>query len=100
MYKIPISGENESFTISILGNNYKIQLQWRDIPFNSWGFSIGNESGWLLQGVSVVFGIDLIKPLSFMNLGFKIVLGCNGKNTGLNQNNFGTTYGLYVIEND
>ena len=100
MYKIPLSGDNEQFNINILGNNYTIQVQYIGNPFNNWVFSIGNENGWLIQGFSIVFGINLNKPLSFLGLGFQIFLGCVGENTGLTQDNLGSKYGLYVVTND
>ena len=99
-FLIPILGQDESFSVSILGNVYKFLIQWKGDPFNSWVFSFGNSSTWFLQNMAVVLGVNLLQPLKYMNLGFSIKVGYTGQETEITQENFGTVFNLYAITDE
>ena len=63
IYQIPLQGIDESFDISILGVDYDFRLQWIGEPFNNWIFSFGQGGQWLLEGMALVTGVDLLAPL-------------------------------------
>ena len=99
-FLIPILGQDESFSVSILGNVYRFLIQWQPDPFNSWVLSFGNSSTWYLQNMAVVLGVNLLKPLQFMQLGFSIKIGYTGQETEITQYNFGTVFNLYAITDE
>ena len=99
MYKIPVSGSNEQFSISILGVEYDFLFQWIGQPMNKWVFNFGSNGHWFLQGMALTEGGNLLEPIEYLNFGFELILGWTGEDTGLNQSNFGTKYNLYVVEN-
>ena len=100
IYQIPLQGIDESFDISILGVDYNFRLQWIGEPLNNWIFSFGQEGQWLLEGMALVTGVDLLAPLKSLNLGFSLRVGYVGQDTGITQSNLGVKYQLIVEEND
>ena len=97
MYKIPLSGNDEQFDISINGQSCNFLVRWVDFPFGAWTFSFGQNGTWLIQGMALVTGVNL---LNFLNVGFGLRLGWYGNQVALTKSNLGVDYFLYVIYDD
>lgn len=97
MYKIPLNGSDEQFEISINNQQWEIMVRWIGDPFNSWTFSLGQNGAWIVQGMAMIAGVNLVR---FLNLGFGLRLGWFGKQVPLTKTNLGVDYFLYVTDDD
>jgi hypothetical protein len=97
MYKIPLNGSDERFDISINNQSWEFMVRWVDEPFNSWTFSLGQNGTWLVQGMAMIPGVNLVQ---YLNVGFGLRLGWYGTKVPLTKSNLGVDYFLYVTDND
>lgn len=74
--EIPLSPDNQQFTITINGVNYSILTLWRD------------EAGWVIDlldssevaivtGIPLVTGTNLLGQFGFLHPGFGLVVVCD-----------------------
>lgn len=73
LFKIPLNNTPETFEISIAGATYNLTVKYNDAENAGWVLDIANEnSEYILQGVPLVTGADLLEQYKYLNLGFSI----------------------------
>lgn len=73
--EIPLTADNQQFGIILAGASYRISITWRDAY---WIMDLLNDKGEpVILGIPLVVGADLLAQYAYMNLGFKLVVGCD-----------------------
>lgn len=94
--EIPLSADNQKFSISVAGTSYKMRLSWRD-PV--WCLDLlGDDSTPLALAMPLVTGSDLLAQYAYLNLGFALVVGTDivGQEYPT-KTDLGITSHLYVV---
>lgn len=73
--EIPLTADNQQFSITIAGAIWQISIIWRD-PI--WVMGIQSDGGKpVISGIPLVTGADLLAQYAYMGLGFKLVVVCD-----------------------
>ncbi|MDM2734505.1 hypothetical protein OGY35_03825 [Citrobacter sp. Ct235] len=73
--EIPLTADNQEFSINIAGTTYRISIIWRDLY---WIMDLQNDRAEpVISGIPLVTGADLLAQYAHMNLGFKLVVVCD-----------------------
>lgn len=73
--EIPLTADNQQFSINIAGATYRISITWRDVY---WIMDLQNDRAEpVISGIPLVTGADLLAQYSYMGLGFKLVVACD-----------------------
>lgn len=73
--EIPLTADNQKFSINIAGTTYRISIIWRDLY---WIMDLQNDRAEpVISGIPLVTGADLLAQYAHMNLGFKLVMVCD-----------------------
>lgn len=73
--EIPLTADNQQFSIIIAGATYRISIIWRE---TCWVMDMFNDrSEPLISGVPLVTGADLMAQYEYMGLGFKMAVVCD-----------------------
>ncbi|MBZ7137430.1 phage baseplate plug family protein [Klebsiella grimontii] len=73
--EIPLSPENQSFSISLAGQSFQIAVTWRAA---FWCLDIMDSAGAdLIKGVPLITGADLLAQYDYLGLGFSLYVGCD-----------------------
>ncbi len=99
-YLIPLSGNPESFQISLAGVNYQLTVKWNDSDDAGWQFDLDNadtnES--LLAGQPLVTGVNCLANLGYLGIGGMFIAYTNGNETEVPTfENLGTNSNLYFV---
>jgi hypothetical protein len=74
--EIPLSPDNQQFTISLADTTYKMRLLWRDAA--GWVMDMQDSGGNpMITGIPLVTGVDLLAQYAFMGFGFSLYVGCD-----------------------
>ena len=95
--EIPLSPDNQKFTVTLAGTAYVMRLIWRD-PV--WCLDILNTDGTTVVAPSLplVTGLDLLAPYEYLDLGFGLVVGCDTAGQDYpTKTDLGLASHLYVI---
>lgn len=68
-YVVPLSGSNESFSITLNTVNYGFLVMWRDDPcgMGGWFIDISDSLGDpLVQGIPLITGADLLEQYGYL----------------------------------
>ncbi|QOV70431.1 hypothetical protein [Citrobacter sp. BDA59-3] len=94
--EIPLSADNQQFSIAIAGASYKMAVSWRD-PV--WCLDLfRDDSTPLALALPLVSGADLLAQHIYLNLGFALVVGTDivGQENPT-KTDLGITSHLYVV---
>ena len=73
--EIPLSPENQQFSISLAGQSLQMAVTWRAV---FWCLDVMDSSGAdLIKGIPLITGADLLAQYGYMGLGFKLVVVCD-----------------------
>ncbi|EHZ8806233.1 hypothetical protein SP047_004302 [Salmonella enterica] len=73
--EIPLSPDNQTFSITLAGTNYQMRITWRG---NFWCLDLMDRSGSLIiGGMPLVTGADLLAQYGYLNLGFSLYVVCD-----------------------
>ncbi|MEN0630630.1 hypothetical protein AAIG33_24955 [Phytobacter ursingii] len=73
--EIPLSPDNQQFSVTIAGIAYNIQVIWRD-PV--WCLDLLNSDKTpLVLNLPLISGAELLAQYSYLNLGFKLAVVCD-----------------------
>lgn len=95
--EIPLSPDNQKFTVTLAGTTYVMRLVWRD-PV--WCLDILNTDGTtvVVPSLPLVTGLDLLAPYEYLALGFKLMVGCDTAGQDYpTKTDLGLASHLYVI---
>lgn len=72
--EIPLTADNQQFSIILADNSWRISLIWREIY---WIMDLQNERAEpVIGGIPLVTGTDLLAPFVWMGLGFQLWVVC------------------------
>ena len=94
--EIPLSPENQSFSISLAGKSFQMAVTWRAA---FWCLDIMDSScGDLIKGVPLITGADLLAQYDYLGLGFSLYVGCdNPANENPTETDLGINSHLYAV---
>ncbi|EOC1346689.1 phage baseplate plug family protein [Cronobacter turicensis] len=94
IYEIPLTPDNQHFSIDLNGSTYQLRLIWRD---GAWIMDIEDTAGQRrLTGLPLLPGDDLLAQHSHLAFGFALrVVSDDGAPPG--ENTLGITSHLYVL---
>lgn len=73
--EIPLTADNQQFSINIAGSTWRISINWRDVY---WIMDLQNDRAEpVISGIPLVTGADLLAQYAYMRLGFKLVVVCD-----------------------
>jgi hypothetical protein len=72
--EIPLTADNQQFSIILAGTTWRISITWRDLY---WIMDLQNDRGAGNLRYSSVTGADLLAQYAYMGLGFKLVVVCD-----------------------
>lgn len=94
--EIPLSADNQEFTITLASITYKLRILWRD-PY--WFMDLRDTAGKdIISGIPLVTGADLLAQYSYLNLGFHLMVVCDNSAEDIpTQTGLGLTSHLYLV---
>lgn len=94
--EIPLSPENQQFSISLAGQSLQMAVTWRAV---FWCLDIMDSSGAaLIKGIPLITGADLLAQYRHLGLGFSLYVGCdNPANENPTEYDLGINSHLYVV---
>ena len=73
--EIPLSANNQQFSLSVAGIQYQMQIGWRG-AFWTLDISDSNDKP-LVQGIPLITGADLLAQYQSLGFGFSLVVICD-----------------------
>lgn len=94
--EIPLSPENQRFSISVAGQSLQMAVTWRAA---FWCLDIMDSAGAdLIKGIPLITGADLLVQYHYMSLGFSLYVVCDDPaNDNPTAADLGTKSHLYVV---
>ncbi|WP_158780594.1 hypothetical protein [Pantoea sp. BAV 3049] len=95
--EIPLSADNQQFSIAINGTTYTIRALWRDDA--GWVIDLLDSGGTaIINGIPLVTGADLLSQYKYLGLGFVLMVICDVAGQSYpTKTDLGTYSHLYVI---
>lgn len=73
--EIPLSANNQRFSLSVTGIQYQMQVSWRGL---FWTLDIADSTDKpLVQGIPLITGADLLAQYKSLWFGFSLVVICD-----------------------
>lgn len=99
-YQIPLSGNPESFQITLAGVNYLLTVKWNDAADAGWEFDLAyadtNEP--IVAGQPLITGNDCLAGLEYLGIGGMFVVYTNGDEAAVPTfENLGTQCNLFFV---
>lgn len=94
--EIPLSPENQKFSIAIAGSTFQMSVIWRA---EFWCLDLMDSSGAaIVTGMPMITGYDLLMQYRHLNLGFSLYVICDVEGQeNPTQYDLGSTSHLYVV---
>lgn len=94
--EIPLSPENQAFSISLAGQSFQMAITWRAV---FWCLDIMDSTGSdLIKGIPLITGADLLAQYKHLGLGFSLYVDCdNPANENPNESDIGINSHLYAL---
>lgn len=73
--EIPLSPENQKFSISLAGASFQMSITWR-AEFWCLDLMDGSEA-MIIAGIPLITGYDLLAQYGYLNLGFSLYIVCD-----------------------
>lgn len=95
--EIPLTADNQTFSITLNGNALTMRIVWRDKM--GWVLDLQNSSDEdIIAGIPLVTGIDLLAQYAYLGLGFSLAVACDDPATEYpTQTGLGTASHLYAV---
>ncbi|EIV2971416.1 hypothetical protein ACLF30_002515 [Cronobacter sakazakii] len=94
IYEIPLTPDNQRFSIDLNGSTYQLRLIWRD---SAWIMDIKDSAGQrLLSGLPLLPGEDLLAQHSHLAFGFALHV-ISDDDTPPGKETLGVTSHLYLL---
>ncbi|HAT3808191.1 phage baseplate plug family protein [Morganella morganii] len=92
--EIPLSPQNQRFSIRLGGRNYRIRLVYRQ--FCGWVADMMDQAGTdIFTGVPLVSGTDILEPYRYMGFNGSLIFVCDETAGELSLSEFGRKNRLY-----
>ncbi|HKS34812.1 MAG TPA: hypothetical protein VJS14_13895 [Enterobacteriaceae bacterium] len=93
--EIPLSADNQHFTVAIAGTTYRMRLVWRE---TFWCLDLlNNDQTPVALSLPLVTGADLLDAYDYLNLGFSLLVGAADGRDAPTKTDLGRFSHLYVI---
>lgn len=94
--EIPLSPENQQFSISLADQSFQMAVTWRAV---FWCLDIMDSTGAnLIKGIPLITGTDLLEQYKHLGLGFSLYVGCdNPSNENPTETDLGINSHLYAV---
>ena len=94
--EIPLSPENQRFSISVAGQSLQMAVTWRTA---FWCLDIMDSTGTdLIKGIPLITGANLLAQYRYLGLGFSLYVNCDDPaNDNPTQTDFGIKSHLYAV---
>ncbi len=101
-YKIPLSGENETFSVSLGGTEYQLTLTWNDADQGGWVLDIADpDSGdAIVSGIPLVTGCDLLAPYRYLGFTGSLIVYAEDSEDAPDEDTLGDSSNLYYVSDD
>ncbi len=101
-YKIPLSGENETFTVSLSGTEYQFTLRWNNAAQGGWMLDIDepDDGGHIIDGIPLVTGCDLLARYRYKGFVGSLVVYADDSDAAPTEETLGDSCNLYYIPDD
>lgn len=94
--EIPLSPDNQQFSINLAGTTYQMRILWRS-PCWYLDLMLSDHTP-VAMALPLLFGTDLLAQYASAGLGFSLVVGSDSAEPGdPTQTDLGITSHLYVI---
>ena len=95
--EIPLTADNQTFSITLNGNSLTMRIVWRDTM--GWILDLKDSSDTdLIAGIPLVTGVDLLAQYAYLGLGFGLAVACDEPGVEYpTQTGLGTTSHLYAV---
>ena len=75
--EIPLVADNQTFATTINGSVYHLSVIWRG---EYWVLDLADSNGSaIISGIPMITGADLLAQYRYMDLGFSLVVLCDGR---------------------
>lgn len=97
-YRIPLSPEPQSLTVSLGGVEYRLTVRWVEAFEGGWLLDIALADGSeLVAGIPLVTGCDLLEPYDYLGMGGGLVAWADGSDLPPSIDNLGQGVELYFL---
>ena len=98
-YTIPLTAEDQSFSISLAGAEYQLTLRWIDADEGGWvlDLALPDGGGDLVSGIPLVTGCDLLAPYEYLGIGGGLVVWADDNDLPPSVDNLGDGVDLIFI---
>lgn len=97
--EIPLSGQAQTFSITLAGTEYQLTFLWRDAAGGGWVLDLADAAGnQLLSGIPLITGVDLLAQYSYLNIPGQLWVMSDGDPAAVpTYSNLGSTSHLYFV---
>lgn len=75
MAEIPLTADNQQFSIALAGTDYQLRILWRDA---FWCLDLSDAQGrTVISGIPLITGYDLLRQYEYLGLGFQLHVICD-----------------------
>jgi hypothetical protein len=101
-YIIPLTGDAETFTITLAGVEYQLTVRWNDADQGGWMLDIAEPDGGaaVLLGLPLVTGADLLGQFKHLGIGGRLMVWAGDTDEAPDQDTLGDVVKLYFITED
>lgn len=101
-YVIPLTGEPETFTVTLAGTEYQLTVRWNSADQGGWmlDFAEPDDAGDILTGLPLVTGVDLLGQHGHLGIGGKLVVWAEDSDEAPTEANLGQSVKLYFITDE
>lgn len=101
-YRIPLTAESQSFTVSLAGVEYRLTVRWVEADEGGWVLDIAlpDNGGDLVVGIPLVTGCDLLAPYDYLGIGGGLVIWADGSDLPATADNLGDGVDLYFLTSE
>lgn len=104
-FRIPLSPEPQSLTVSLGGVEYRLTVRWVEADEGGWLLDIATASSPdggvdLVAGIPLVTGCDLLEPYDYLGIGGGLVVWADGSDLPPSLDNLGQGVELYFLTSE
>jgi len=83
LYEIPVTPSPQSFTVSLNGVTYQLDLVW-NVFSQAWVLDILDVNGTpLVSSIPLIAGVDLLSPYPHLNFGGQLTVSTEGDSSAI-----------------
>ena len=98
-YIIPLTGEPETFAITLAGREYQLTVRWNDADQGGWMLDLAEPDGGadVLLGIPLVTGTDLLGQFAHLGIGGQLIVHAGDSDDAPDLETLGDAVKLYFI---